>query len=514
MKSKLPALQVSLQNIVNSNNSQMLTVEAQRNHNLMMFRADASFTVITALGTFVASLAIKVADMVSLSAKSEWRGKYGILKDYTQERDTLSAVASIRKEVHRHEAAISGIISMLSRLSGLLKSKPGWNGDAGEDFLSRLDNADEEFASDYKAIRSQIISDFRGFKCSDPQMFYPLLNAIFMAGRFNAMARYISTCAPGFGRGEELSGALYLRVQEPLIQLAHRMNFTDKHGHPLHFIFTDDERKAYVQKASKRSFQTKHADNPPVVVDVRQIFNFDDLVRASWKLETHMMELRTIDRLIADSEGHDPMYRKDFTMKRIQSCASTYEQAMLNQALHLYKWHDIPVRFRNYIDSINRRHCIDPRRRPKPVVGFRLVHKHDKRGRTLLDRNGRPEIKAELIGIWNSSFEAQQEWGTPWQAIRKSVNLKAVNDGRNNIWLSLDDYLSMTYNNLLEIHPDIAAELLRLVPELRIRTTHEIASETTAHQGTFSEAAADSSDRSIRRIQYLATSGNVTSPSL
>lgn len=467
----------------------MLTVEEQHTHDFELFRTDASITVISAIGTFVSSLAIKVADMVALSAKSEWRAKYGILKDYSKERDTLTAVASIRKEVHRHEAALSDVMAQLTRHSPVINGHPGWSGDAGEDFMSRIDTADEEFNNDYDAIRRQIIASFRGFKCSDPKMLYPLLNAIFMAGRFMGMARYIASFAVGFRKGETFAGLLHMHVQEPLIQLAHRMNLTDNHGHPLHFIFTDDEREAYKKQAAKLSFQKKHASNPPVVVDAREIFQFDDIVRLSWQLETHMMELKTIDRLITASEGHDPEYRHDYSMKRLQSCASTYEQAMINQALHLHKWRDVPMRMRQYLDSIEQRKCIDPRRRPKPVVGFHLNPKVDKKGKPILCRDGKPDFIAEFIGIWNSSYEAQQEWGTRWQAIRRSVELKAVNDGKNNVWLSLDDYLSMTYNQLHEVHPDVAEEFLRLIPELRVRTTNEIAAETPAPQGSLSQAS-------------------------
>lgn len=467
----------------------MLTVEEQHTHDFELFRTDASITVISAIGTFVSSLAIKVADMVSLSSKSEWRAKYGILKDYSKERDTLTAVASIRKEVHRHEAALSDVMAQLTRHSPVINGHPGWSGDAGEDFMSRIDTADEEFNTDYDAIRRQIIASFRGFKCSDPKMLYPLLNAIFMAGRFLVMARYIASFAVGFRKGETFAGLLHMHVQEPLIQLAHRMNLTDNHGHPLHFIFTDEEREAYKKQAAKLSFQKKHAANPPVVVDAREIFQLDDIVRLSWQLETHMMELKTIDRLITASEGHDPCYRKDYSMKRLQSCASTYEQAMINQALHMNKWRDVPLRMRQYLDSIAQRKCIDPRRRPQPVVCFHLNPKTDKQGKPVLDRDGKPDFTAEFIGIWNSSFEAQQEWGTRWQDIRKSVTLKAVNDGRNNIWLSMDDYLSMTYNNLKDVHPSIADDFLRLIKELRVRTTKEIASDTTLPQGSFKQAA-------------------------
>ena len=468
---------------------EMLTDEERRSREFEMFRTDASMTIVSAMSTFVCGLAIKVADMVRLSSKSEWRAQYGILKDYTRERDTMTAVSSICKEVRRHEASLASVVSTLTRNSSLITPTSGWSGDAGDDFMSRIDNADEEFKTDYKAIRQQIVTSFRGFKCSDPQMLYPLLNAIFMAGRYLAMARWVASFAVGFRKGEEFSPILHLHVKDPLIQLAHRMNFTDKHGHPLHFVFTDDERTAYLRQAAKRSFQIKHADNPPVLVDARQIFGFDDLVRLSWRLEVHMMELKTIDRLIAASEGHDPMYRKDYAMKHLQSGANTFEQAMVNQAIRIYKWRDVPVRMRNYIDSVNSRSYIDPRRRPKPVVGFRLKPRTDKHGNYVKDKHGKHDFTTEFIGIFNSSYEAQREWGSSWQSIRKSVTLKAVNDGNNNIWLSLDDYLSMLYNQLQSVHPDIAIEFERLIPELRVRTTNEIANETSIPQGTFSQSA-------------------------
>lgn len=488
MKPYLHTIQPVPPNIASSKGD-MLTVEEQHNHDFELFRTDASITIISAMGTFVTGLATKVADMVELSAKSEWRARYGILKDYAREPHTLSAVASIRKDVRRHEASLMSVISELQRNSPLIYANAGWSGNAGTDFIERIDNADDEFSKDYQAIRRQIVDAFRPFKCSDPQMLYPLLNAIYMSGRFLVMARYIASFAVGFRKGEVFSPMLHLSVHDYLIQLAHRLNMTDKHGHPLLFIFNEQERSAHAVNSAKKSWQIKHRDNPPVVIDVNSIFTSDDITRLAWRLETHMMELKTIDHLIASSEGYDPMYRKDFSMKRIQSCANTYEQAMVNQALHLHKWKDLPLRMRQYIDSVNSFKCIDPRRRPKPVVCFHLSPRLDKKGNVILDRNGKPDFYSEFIGIWNSSSEAQREYGTPWQDIRKSVQLKAVNDGRNNIWLSLDDYLSMTYNQLTQVYPEVAEEFRRMIPELRIRSTKEIASETDCEQGTFQQAA-------------------------
>ena len=468
------------------------TVEEQHEHEFELFRTDAAMTVISAFGWFVSGLAFHVADMVELSAKSEYRAKYGILHDYTQEPNTLTACATIRKAIKKWEKAYGEITRALSRNSPTVFHGAEAGTDAGEDFMARVDNADEEFKAEYEAIRRQIIQDFRICKCSDPQMFYPLLNAIFMAGRFAVMSRYVASFAQGFQKGEIFAHLLHLNVYDPLQLLAQRLNLTDRDGHPLHMTFSPQEHVEYMLWSQKKHIQKRHAANPPVVIDVHSIFRADHFSRLSWTLETHMMELKTIDRLILLSEGKDPMYRKDYSMKHIQSCVTTFEQAMVNNAIHMHKWKELPRRMREYIDSVNALPAIDPRRRPKPVVCFRLTPQRDKQGNVIYNRHTkRPEYDTEFIGIWNSSHEAQREWGTPWQAIQRSVKYKAVNDGRNNVWLSLDDYLSMTYNTLLDVHPDIAAEFRRLIPELKVRTSREIADGTEAPQGTLNEAAGE-----------------------
>ena len=466
------------------------TVEEQHDHDFELFRTDAAMTVISAFGLFVGSLAFQVASLVETSYKSEKREKYGILHDYTQEPNTLTACQSIIKAVKKWEKAHGEIIRSLSRHSPSIFHGDEAGTDAGTNFIDRSDMANEEFAKEYDAIRKQVIETFRPYKCSDPKMMYMILNAIFMAGRFHVMARYISSFAQGFLRGDIFSGLLHLNVYDPLILLAQRLNLSDKNGHPIHLTFSQQEKEQYLQWMQKKHIQKKYAANPPVHIDVYSIFGGDQFSRLSWTMETRMMELRVIDSLILKSEGHDPMYRKDYTMKRIQSCASSFEQAMLNNCILMHKWNDLPRRMREYIDSVNARAAIDPRRRPKPVVCFRLTTQRDKAGNIIYNRHTkRPEFDTEFVGIWNSSYEAQQEWGTPWQSIQKSIKYKAVNDGRNNVWLSLDDYLSMTYNTLRDVHPGIADEFLRLVPETKVRTNKEIASGTDLPQGAPTEAA-------------------------
>lgn len=462
------------------------TIEDVERHSLDLFQTDAAVTVISALSATVTALATNVANLVEFSYRSEKRQQYQILRDYTTSTDALTAVASIRKAVTRQNESINDIISLLDRKA---KSILGDGADAGIDFLSRVDVSDDEFARDYAAIKKQLTDMLRPVKCSDPQMLYHLVYSMYMARRFESVARYVRTLSSSFQPGAEFYPMLHLHVLDPLQRLANHLHLTDKQGHELVFLFNKADIAEWERTTAKKHWQKKHALNPPVVVNLYDIFSCDSVVRMSWSLETHMFELKTIDRLITASEGNDPHYRHDYRFKRVQSCASSYEQAMLNQAIYCKRWEEYPVRMRQYVDSVNARHSIDARRRPKPVVCFRLVPLRDKAGKLIYTSDGTPDYEPHFRGIWNSAYEAEIETDIPWQKIRKSVELKAVNDGTNHIWLSLDDYISMTYFSLLETHPDVAAEFKRLLPEFSMRTTRQIAADTKVKQGTFAEAA-------------------------
>lgn len=462
------------------------TAEDKAEEAYQLFQTDACVTVISAMSAMVTELASRLCDMVEFSARSEYRAKYNILKDYASMPHTLSAVGQIRKAISKQNSATNDVIRTLTR-NTVLYNLPTTS-DAGADFISRVDASDEEFAKDYAAIRQQITQMLRPFKCSDPVMLYALVNCMYMARRYGAMARYVMDFAVGFKAGEPFYSLLVLNIKHPLELLINRLGLADKAGHELHFVFYQTDYNEWQQTIAKKSWQKQHADNPPVLVNLHQLFLDDMLVRLSWQLETHMFELKTIDKLIAASEGHDPEYRKDYRQKRVQSCASTYEQAMLVQSIMNYKWAEVPRRMRDYVDSINARKCIDMRRRPKPVVSFKLVPKRDRKRQVVRNETGEVEYDAQFVGIWNSAYEAECETSVKWQKIRKSVELKAVNDGTNHVWLSLEDYISMTHSSLEAVRPEVAEEFRRLLPEFDMRTARQIAEEAKLEQGTFAQA--------------------------
>lgn len=325
----------------------------------------------------------------------------------------------------------------------------------------------------------------RPFKCTDPVMLYKLVYVIFMACRFDAVARYVKGFAYGFKPGEPFNAMLHLKVLDPLHRLANHLRLTDKQGHQLVFLYSKDDVTEWQRTISKTNWQKKHADNPPVAVNLYEIFSCDEIVRLSWRLETHLFELKTIDRLITAGEGSDPEYRKDYRFKRIQCCATSYEQAMLNNTVYCNRLAELPQRMRQYVDYVRSRKSIDPRRKPKPVVCFNLHANRDKRGNIIYDKDGLPDYTPVFNGIWNSAYEADIETDIPWRKIRKSVELKAVNDGYNNVWLSLEDYISMTYNSLSQARPEIAAQFKAILPEFEMQTCQQIAASTRAPQGTF-----------------------------
>ena len=458
------------------------TKEENERHSLQLFQTDASVTVISALSATVSDLATKVADMVALSNKSEYRAKYQILRDYTTTPDVLTAVGAIRKAVNRQNDAVNSLISLLSRHTTSFHLSDTHT-DAGLDFISRVDASEEEFARDYADIRRQLTDLLRPFKCSDPLMLYHLVYCMYMARRFDAVARYVRGMAYGFGVGEPFNPMLHLKVLDPLERLANHMRLTDKQGHQLVFLYNKDDVQEWERTTAKKNWQKKNADNPPVVVNLHQLFQDDQIVRISWRLETHMFELKTIDKLITASEGHDPEYRKDYRFKRIQSCASTYEQAMLNQTIYCNRWSELPTRMRQFVDSLAQRKSISPVRKAKPVVCFALKARRDKRGNVIYMPNGEADYHMDFCGIWHSAYEAETEISVPWKKIRRSVELKAVNDGTNHVWLSLDDYIAMVHDSMLKMHrTDIAEALRTQLPEFSMKTLKQLAAETPVTQ--------------------------------
>lgn len=458
------------------------TVEDNERHSLALFQTDASVTVVSALSATVSDLATKVADMVALSCKSEYRAKYQILRDYTVTPNVLTAVAAIRKAVNRQNGSVNELINLLSRNTSMFHMRDTHT-DAGLDFISRVDACEEEFSRDYADIKKQLTDMLRPFKCSDPLMLYHLVYCMYMARRFDSVARYVRGFAYGFAPGEPFNPMLHLKVLEPLERLANHMLLTDKHEHQLVFLYNKDDVQQWERTIAKKNWQKKHAVNPPVVVNLHKLFADDQIVRISWRLETHMFELKTIDKLIAASEGHDPEYRKDYRFKRLQSCASTYEQALLNQTIYCNRWSELPTRLRQFVDSLSHRKSISPVRKAKPVVCFALNARRDKRGDVIYMPNGEADYSMDFCGIWHSAYEAETEIDVPWKKIRRSVELKAVNDGTNHVWLSLEDYVSMVYDSMLKLNRNDIAEALRSqLPEFSMKTLRQMTSETKAPQ--------------------------------
>lgn len=463
------------------------TDEEMRLEQFRLFQTDASVTVITAMADILSSHVMRTISMINLSRKSEYRGKYGILRDYSKASPYITnTTEEIRRLLDRYASYIDSIVRLLSRYSSVV-TKFGEIDDVGTSFVSRIDVAGDDFSRYTDDIRRSVTDVFRPYKCSDPVMFYQVMTSAYLALRHEAFCKYIRSFAAGFEPGGSFSILLRLSLYASMAKLAHRCGFKDKAGRDLVLLFTQQEVDDWQKLTAKKSWQLKHRDNMPVVINVMDKFHEDAIVRPSFKLEAYMMSLETIDRIVLASEGHDPMYRKDYRMKRLQSCANSFEQAMLHNCIYAHRWSDLPRRMRDFIDSLKRRSCIDARRPPKPVVGFKLVPKKVN-GKYVIDKaTGRPDYYADFMGVWHSSYEAESEMSVGWRAIRRSVQLKAVNDGQNHVWVSLDDYLSMVYNSLKEEHPEIADDFLRMVPECQVRTSRQIAEGTKAAQGSLSD---------------------------
>lgn len=438
----------------------MPTSEELRGQALNLFKDDASVTVIFSLLNIVTHLVTKVADMVELSHKSEWREKYGVLKDYSQCPDAMGAVARLRSQVRKCDRELEKFIQFAHRI--YLANQV----DAGEIFVNRIDAVDDEFKSDYENIRRNVVAIFRPVKVYDPIMFYAIIYAIYMTQRLDVIGRYLSTYSQQFSDKGLLVPLMRFRPIDALSDLLDRCQFQDKAGNRLIYFFSNADADAWQALTAKRSWQVKNRDVQFRTLDMRKYLQDDTLVRAAWTFERHLMSLETIDRIILVSEGKDPMYRKDYKFRRIQSCGEYFEQAMLNHILIRNKWSQFPRRLRNYLDLLAQRPVKGNSRKPTPVVAYQLVPIKDKDGKPVLAEDGKPDVYAEFYGLWNSIYEAQRESGVPWQNILRSIRNGCCNDGFNYIWLTFEGFVAMMYNTLREYHPDIAAEALSLCPEI------------------------------------------------
>lgn len=448
------------------------TPEQIRHDEFANFQTDAAMTAINAMLSITRELAQKVVSTITLSAKSEWRGKYQILHDYTRERDMLTAVHSVQKELQRNATIHNGIYQkMCTYTAAASSSLKEFGGDFSEQYLERIDTCDEVFAPYYERIRCALTDMLRPVKCSDPKMFYLVMQAIYMAARFKALRGYIRNFATGLRKGEVFTPIMYFNIKKPLMTIAHRCNFRDKQGRELILLLDSDEVEAHNKLASKKSWQKQHPDGTYQVLNIyRDVFDTDRMMRLAWELETKMMEIETIDHIILKSEGHDPLYRDDYPYKHVQSCVTTFEQAMLNSAIALNRWSELPRRLRDFADSCSRRKYIDPRRRPRPVAGFTLKPVLDKQGRPVkLPDSDEYDYTAVFIGIWNSISEASAEWGVPISKISDSIKGRAINDGKNNVWISFEDYVRSVHLSMSKAYPVYASELVTLFPEYSLQ---------------------------------------------
>lgn len=438
----------------------MPTSEERRVRDLGLFKDDAAVTIIFALLNIVTHLVMKAADMVELSHKSEWREKYGILKDYSLCADTMGAVVRLRSQVRKCDRELGMYVSLAH---GVYLSDQT---DASENIVNRLETVDEEFKSDYESIRRNLVAVFRPVKVYDPVIFYAIVYAIYMTQRFDNIGKFLKNYSSVLSKDGMLMPLMRFRPMDALCDLLDRCQFHDKAGNRLVFFFSNDDAKRWEALTAKRSWQAKNRDVQFRTLSMHEFFQDDTMMRSAWTFEHHLMSLETIDRIILASEGKDPMYRKDFSFRRIQICGEYYEQAMLAHILMHYGWSQFPRRLRNYLDLISQRPVKGNCRKPKPVVAYHLVPLKDKKGNPVIGDNGEPDTYVEFDGLWNSIYEAQREMGVPWQNILRSMRNGCCNDGFDCIWLSFESYVRMLYDTLVEHHPDIAAEALSLCPEI------------------------------------------------
>lgn len=439
---------------------QQRTIEEEARTNFEVFRTDAAFTVVTAMASITESLAIRARDIVALSAKTEWRAEYGILRDYSKDKDTLSAADRLMKLIHKYDSYAGLICKSLSIQSctygGSFKGRDG-----GEDMLARIDNCDEKFKDDFENLRKVLNSKLKPYKCSDPQALYPIVYALVMALRFPVFVDSFQWDILSFRKGESLYPLTRLNLYVPLADLLKRCKFFDKNGNPMVFLLTYTDKEQWAKNLQKKSWQVKNKDINYVVVDLYDILATDEVLRAVYRIEHRLTDLKNIDEVIANAQEVDPEYRNDYAFTHFVHCTSTFEQMMLNACIKTHNWHDLPNRLKQFLDTVD----ID-----KAVAMFHLTPVRDKQGnvKTELYKGKRIEqTKSKFIGIWNTMEDASAEWFVPVEEIKESACSKRGTDKNGNTWLTMSDYISVAYNEMKACYPEYAEEMLTLIPQLK-----------------------------------------------
>ena len=441
---------------------QLLTVEQRREAERIAFITDIGVSVLSWLGSKCSDIAINMATRIKSSSHSEKRDKNSMLVDYTKQKDVLAACNAIIKAEARHSAYLYEVVRMLRMASRWHEVKQ----DAGEDFMNRLDVFDERFGKYLEAIRKEVFAVMKPYKCTDPMTLYTLVYAVFVITRFRVVADYIMNLDEGFCRGGQFHRLTKLDVVEPLLNLIHRCQFQDKQGRPLKLLVTKGDMEEFEREKQKKSWQIRNAQNPPVEVRLYEVLQSRSLLKANYILGHWLFHIPTFDAIVKEASGgiEDPEYRKDYNVECIQSCHSSFEQAMLFEAVYNRNHRELPNALREYYDHLK---AIEPdgRKRKKPVVMFSLVKANPK-----IDSMDASNVYCCFTGVWDNAAVAAREVGGSEKEIYDNIRQHKGNDGKNRLWMLLTDFIVLQYDAMKsQGYDDVADNIRKALPEIDFR---------------------------------------------
>lgn len=419
--------------------SHIRTEEEKREDERVLFVLDFGTTIIAWMGSVCSDIANNVASMIANSGRSERRDKTAIAVDYTKQKDVVAACNAIKKADSKYTSQLNALIRHLTA-----QSKGHGQQDTGEHFLSRIDYCDDFYKQQTEALRKAIYAVLKPLKCTDPLAFYPMMYALYMMTRFRVICNFLGEMDEDFNK----KGAFYrytkLDVIEPFINLVHRCQFQDKNGRTFKLLITKRERDEFDKEKQKKSWQIRNADNPPLELNLFELFEDDRIHHAVYAFGHELFRIANFDKIVTESCGIDPEYRHDYHMESLQACYSSFEQTMCFESIFNRKYKEMPKTFRAYWDYLKQK--FPNRAKRRPVVCFTLV-KADPKLTDTTERN----IFCLFTGVWDSPELASIEIGIDDpKHITQSIQKHKGNDGHNRMWMSLSSYCIVLYKTMME----------------------------------------------------------------
>ena len=394
-------------------------------------------TASAVVGARVYERLTKIIDMVRLSARSEWREQYGLIHDYSKDRDTLSACESIEKQCIKYAKELWNTMCKMKSVVDYKQSIGSTTANFGYDnFYERIDVGESMFDREYSEMKKAITDGLREYKATDPKMLYELIYSLCLSIRYEMLFEYIEHLHPEFGSKGSLHHSVKLRTFDYISKLIDRCHFETKDGSIIKIICSASAFDEWQKLTQKKSWKIKNRDVRYKVIDTRKLLCSDRIDRIAWQIESRLFEFETIDKIIIGATGQDPKFRNIYSRKRVQSSMDTYEVTKLNFVIKCGRYEDFVWRMKNYIESRPQFIGSVPRNTPKPVVMIRYKCERE---------NEHQEVETyTFLFVFNSTYRAMCDTGTPFWYIKQSLRTGKP-DPNGVIWLTLPDFITFFY---------------------------------------------------------------------